>query len=384
MHRSGTSVVARLANLLGVCLGPERRLVKAAPDNPRGFWEHRGIFQINQRLLSRAGGSWKQVPNFEPGWQLAPELADLKGRARAVLDELAAAHIWGFKDPRTCLTLPFWQHLIGPMRYLICVRRPLAVARSLQRRDGLALEKGVHLWLTHLELALEHTREQRRTFVIYESLMRDFRPQLARIANLLDQPELAAREGVQRDVATFIDPTLQHSDAHVEGPVSEWLELAERVYEGLERGTEVSAPLRAALRLLGPEVERLEGLEHASWLQERERITRDIGQMVPAGDALILVDDGQWALDPVALGRCHFPFLEREGTYWGPPPDDASAIVELERLRRLGVKFVAFGAPSFWWLDHYADFHTYLRSQSRSVAERPQLVVFELARVSQP
>ena len=38
MHRSGTSLTARVANLLGVSLGDSARMVTTQYDNPRGFW----------------------------------------------------------------------------------------------------------------------------------------------------------------------------------------------------------------------------------------------------------------------------------------------------------------------------------------------------------
>jgi hypothetical protein len=62
----------------------------------------------------------------------------------------------------------------------------------------------------------------------------------------------------------------------------------------------------------------------------------------------------------------------------GPPPDDATAIHETERLRAVGPTFVVVARPAFWWLDHYTGLHRYLRSASTAVRETEHLVVFDL------
>jgi hypothetical protein len=47
MHRSGTSVVASVLQRLGVFLGAPAALLDPLPENPRGYWEHRGIKDLN-------------------------------------------------------------------------------------------------------------------------------------------------------------------------------------------------------------------------------------------------------------------------------------------------------------------------------------------------
>jgi hypothetical protein len=79
------------------------------------------------------------------------------------------------------------------------------------------------------------------------------------------------------------------------------------------------------------------------------------------------------------LRRRRLPFLERGGVYWGAPPDDATAIGEFERMRReAGPAFIAFGWPSFWWLEHYPRFAARLRETFPCVLENERLVVFDL------
>ena len=107
----------------------------------------------------------------------------------------------------------------------------------------------------------------------------------------------------------------------------------------------------------------------------RRRLTR----LIPAGESFILVDDGALGLGPLEA-RPWYPFLERDGEYWGSPPDDATAVSELERLRSAGAAFVVFAWPSLWWLEHYVGLHEHLRSRYRCTLESTRFVVFDLRR----
>ena len=62
----------------------------------------------------------------------------------------------------------------------------------------------------------------------------------------------------------------------------------------------------------------------------------------------------------------------------GAPPDDETGIRELQRLRRAGAAFVAFGWPAFWWLDYYTGLRDHLRANHRCVLENDRVVVFDL------
>lgn len=119
--------------------------------------------------------------------------------------------------------------------------------------------------------------------------------------------------------------------------------------------------------------------------QEEERRARieataeDLSRAVPAGSRLLLVDQAQLDHSDIVRDRLALPFLERDGEYWGAPPDAAAAIAELEREREAGAGYIAFAWPAFWWLDHYAEFAAHLRQRYACRLENERLVVFELA-----
>jgi len=211
MHRAGTSLVTQVLDLLGVYLGPESQLFPPTPENPRGYWEHIPFYRVNEGILKRLGGTWDEPPGFPPGWFTAAELADLRTQARRAITEGFAGHaLWGWKDPRTCLTLPFWQALLPPMHYVVCLRSMTDVARSLERRDGFSSEKSARLWLLHVASAFAHTAGRPRLPLFYEDLMAGWQEQARRLASFLGVPERADDPAVQRAVGAAVDQELHH------------------------------------------------------------------------------------------------------------------------------------------------------------------------------
>lgn len=118
---------------------------------------------------------------------------------------------------------------------------------------------------------------------------------------------------------------------------------------------------------------------HANeWMHLLLEAAQDISHTIPEGESFILVDEEGFGGD-FARGRRALPFLERDGVYWGAPPDDATAVSELERMRReRGANFIAFGWPCFWWLEHYAALAAHLHARYECVLNNRRLVVFDL------
>ena len=211
MHRSGTSLLTRMLNLIDVYLGPEQLLMRPDFANPKGYWEHDEIVSLNDEILRRLGGSWDEPPTFPPGWENAPAIDDLKQRGRRLIqDSFANVETWGWKDPRSCLTLPFWQQLLPNLRYILCLRNPLDVAGSLESRDGLPTEKSSQLWLTYVSSALEHSDGRSRLVIFYEDLINDCLGELQLLADFLGKSERAKSVDVQEAVQEFMEKELQH------------------------------------------------------------------------------------------------------------------------------------------------------------------------------
>jgi len=139
--------------------------------------------------------------------------------------------------------------------------------------------------------------------------------------------------------------------------------LAERLLHVSMRRSEMTCQLLPSLNL--------------TWEERLQIAMQDIATSIPVGERLILVDENQW--DSKALSEFRLlPFIECDGQYWGPPPDDNTAIRELERMRQEGASYMVFAWPTFWWLDYYYELRNYLRSTFHCVLDNSRLVVFDL------
>lgn len=206
MHRSGTSLISRCLGLLGVELGPEENLL--APDgfNPTGFWEHKTVVGLNDEVLAIFGGTWNSLPELPDGWENDPRLAQLREIAAAFIKkEFGRFCSWGFKDPRTCVTLPFWKPLLPPARYVLCFRSPADVAHSLEH--AMAFEDGIALWTAYVEASVRHTATDKRVAVFYDDVLADPSGELRRIASEIGIP---ASEQALAAVNEFTKKDMRH------------------------------------------------------------------------------------------------------------------------------------------------------------------------------
>jgi len=154
MHRSGTSAVTRILNLLGADVGPEDGLLTEY-DNPSGHWESKALVACNDRILAAFGRSWDFPPWLGPGWERSPRAERLMPDMADTFAGVFGSEPWVWKDPRTCLTFPLWRRVLGPSVLVVLVlRAPGAVVSSLKRRDGIPTVYGSGLWHRYLRAAV--------------------------------------------------------------------------------------------------------------------------------------------------------------------------------------------------------------------------------------
>jgi GT2 family glycosyltransferase len=110
------------------------------------------------------------------------------------------------------------------------------------------------------------------------------------------------------------------------------------------------------------------------------RIRQAVASTVPAGATVLVVSKGDDELLelPGRNGR-HFPQVD-DGTYSGhSPANDQEAIAHLEFLRTTGAAFLVIPATSFWWFEHYRQFHKHLTARySAALRETDTCLIFSL------
>jgi len=173
MHRSGTSAVAGALGALGFNVPREQDRIDSPVSNPE-HWESHSIMLHNNAILERFGGEWDAPPLLPEGWERGSQLEDLADPTDIIANAYPDPGPVMFKDPRVCILFPYWRQVLPePLTIVFVWRSPFAVARSLQRRDGLQLLEGVSLWERYNRAALE-AMSGCDTYVIgYEGLLAD-------------------------------------------------------------------------------------------------------------------------------------------------------------------------------------------------------------------
>jgi hypothetical protein len=217
--RSGTSMVTRVVNLLGVPTVAEDDLKPADEDNPRGYFESRSLTSFNRRLLLEIGGApYSLAPHFPDGWTEAPSLDPLREEARALMKSLHPATPWVWKDPRTGFTLPFWIDVARVDPVVVLVHRdPLEVADSLVRRDDAPIPVTLAAWERHNRAALVNARGLPTFVVRYERLLAAPRPVATEIASFLRGRGIEVTDPGP-EVEAFVEPGLRRSRADASAP----------------------------------------------------------------------------------------------------------------------------------------------------------------------
>jgi hypothetical protein len=149
MHRSGTAMIARLLDELGLFQGTELQ------EDHESVW----FLDVNDLLLKRVNATWDHP---EPIIHFLENPGAFDLTARCLADDLSSNRTrpflglkwsapgktllnydraWGWKDPRTLFTLPLWLELFPGAKLVYIIRNGVDVASSLRVREKRELER---------------------------------------------------------------------------------------------------------------------------------------------------------------------------------------------------------------------------------------------------
>jgi len=308
MHRSGTSSIAGFFQQTGTYFGPPEMAFDLHATNRKGFFERKDVVRINDRILESAGASWITPERFPRSISVPYERHALYHDAESVVSELSTRPNWFIKDPRMCVTLPFWKKLFTDPVYLLVVRNPLNVAKSLAKRGDCSIPTGLALWERYTRDMFFHTRDNKHLVVSFEAIMADPLLVMSRI-----MADLAAFNGhavdLQEDMLkSWFDRSLVHHEAD-ENELAEYattstMDLYRDVSEAVVQAKTVAGTITRSSRHLLLELDqichdRAENLERikawrnrlfliASLELERSHLLRK--------DVEALLQSGRWKL----------------------------------------------------------------------------------------
>ena len=235
MHRSGTSMLTRLLNILGISLG-NGKLLSAKDDNKKGFWENKNVKEIHDSIFHSLGSSWDDPSFFYDKFadiDISKEISDLE---KVLEEEFLGNKEWLLKEPRLSRFIPLWQGLLAKYNidknYIIVMRNPYDSARSLEAREYFPDNKSLLLWLVYNLDIEKYTRNEDRKFIKYEDLMEKPLDSLCSLNN-----EFPSKvEKVREDIKSFITPSIRNFsdnnyDRDINPVVKDWIAKA---YKELE------------------------------------------------------------------------------------------------------------------------------------------------------
>jgi hypothetical protein len=239
MHRSGTSLVARVVNLLGAYLGEEEALMAPGDDNPEGYWERRDIYEFHERLLAELDRTWDTAFPLPESWHLSVPMEPFRRELREIVaGAFGDQKLWAWKDPRSSILLPIWQSVLEEegieLACLLTLRNPLDVAKSLSRRNGFSEKESYGIWLNYNLGMLRDTADLPRSLVSYDRLIDDWEAELRRCGKEMNVTWKRFTRPLRKSVRNTIRTDLRHSATTME-------EL---------RATACPAPVRALYEML--------------------------------------------------------------------------------------------------------------------------------------
>ncbi|MGE0233384.1 MAG: sulfotransferase family protein [Flavobacteriaceae bacterium] len=232
MHRSGTSALTRMLNILGA--GLPRTLIGPSEGNDTGHWEPLRLVLLHDDMLKEAGSNWDDWRPFDPSRLGARRYDWYRGEAARIFredfndDELVV-----LKDPRICRFVPFIGEVCADcgldMKAVLMTRDPLEVSASLERRNGMSRPQALLLYLRHMLDAEKETRSLHRAFIDYADLLADWRSVRDTIVAQTGAVLAAGDSAAGPTVDAFLSPDRRHhnaGDGHlgVAGEFGDWME----------------------------------------------------------------------------------------------------------------------------------------------------------------
>lgn len=130
MHRSGTTMLTKLLRDAGYWMG----------DKLEQNSEPQYMIDLNNAILAGTQGKWSAPEKTIEALSSPSQCSKLYDKYKGSLSEISIrrpdmAHKWGWKEPRTTVTLPLWLRHYPDAKVIHIVRNGIDVAASLRSRE---------------------------------------------------------------------------------------------------------------------------------------------------------------------------------------------------------------------------------------------------------
>jgi|GEM_PF-193329 len=318
MHRSGTSALTRVLNLVGCAL--PKATIRADENNTAGYWEPVSINTLDDQLLAAAGSGWDDWRPLDLSHVQPTVLKDFANRIGVIMSrEFDDNQLVVIKDPRIARLTDFYVSTLAANGYRsLCVipfREPAAVIKSLAKRDGMTTDYAAVMWLRHILAAESATRTLPRSFVKFEALMQNWRSVIVKTEADIGVSWPRKVDDAAPEIDAFLNADLwHHREQEIAGSPSilRWLESATMALNALAKdpldhpAMESLDRLAAELLVSEPVIERavlseLSGLKKALHrsaidvknLEKTEATLASVSKLVASAQSDVRVSEEQ-------------------------------------------------------------------------------------------
>ena len=184
MHRSGTSLTSNILIKLGVNMGDN--LYGKTFSNPFGHFEDMDFFELNEDILISAGGN-----HLEPPKQDAIELQfdKFKDKIKNTIENKAKNSLYGWKDPRTCLTFNLFLPYVENPYIIYCKRDANEIAQSLFKRQNIEINEGLKLtqrYENEIQNVIKKNPNIKKLEITYKELIKNPKYEIKQIVKFLE------------------------------------------------------------------------------------------------------------------------------------------------------------------------------------------------------
>jgi O-antigen biosynthesis protein len=209
MHRSGTSMVSRILNLMGCYYSSEDQVMLPAEENPKGFWERKDVMVLNNKILH----------DHHATWDNPYKLKDIKinnllysNEIKNIIFKLEPHRPWFIKDPRFCLTYNCWANELEHNLNIVVLRNPLAVSISLFNRNKISYLSGLALWDFYTDRLIKNLDKKKTILCFYDDFLQDPYKASKNLFNSLKKAKLKKiNKPIKEEVMNFVNKQLNRS-----------------------------------------------------------------------------------------------------------------------------------------------------------------------------
>lgn len=211
MHKSGASVLGGCFDLLG--LSPENMLSDSCQNEQ--YTPNHAFMVQHEILLKELGCRWDMVGNLPREWEKGKAASAVAERISDIIDRhFAKSRFVSVNDPRMCRLMPMWLSILEKKDikpcFVLLVRHPYEVARSLEATKGINLLNGHLLWLMHNREALSACRGQDYVIITYDALLADPIYCMEKISNKLGIDFARQPRQAYSNLIGFVRSDLKH------------------------------------------------------------------------------------------------------------------------------------------------------------------------------